>query len=251
MGARLCALAQEDPSFDLVGAVEARGSAAIGTPAGAGVGPAARGDRAVRVSDSSGFLRGFRADVVIDFSSEAGTREALAIARACGAALLVGTTALGAEALSALRAASGAGAVLVAANTSLGVGVLASLVTRAAAALPGYEVSIVEAHHSGKKDAPSGTAKRLAEAVRAGGGAMRDDQVLAMRGGDVVGEHTVRLAGAGEYVELTHRATSRDVFVRGALSAAAWLHGRAPGWYTMEDVLGIAAQTRTIDAGSR
>jgi 4-hydroxy-tetrahydrodipicolinate reductase len=247
MGARLCVLAQQDAALTLVGAVEEHGSASIGLAAST---PTTHAET-LRISDSSGFLRGFRADVVIDFSSEPGVRSALAIAQACGAALLVGTTGLGAETLAALRAASSNRAILVAANTSLGVGVLAALVSRAAAALVGYEISIIEAHHSAKKDAPSGTAKRLAEAARTGGATVRDDQLHAVRGGDVVGEHTVRLAGAGEYVELTHRATSRDVFVRGALRAAAWLQGRAPGWYTMEDVLGIAAQTRTIAPQSR
>ncbi|MBC8106802.1 MAG: 4-hydroxy-tetrahydrodipicolinate reductase, partial [Anaerolineae bacterium] len=104
----------------------------------------------------------------------------------------------------------------------------------------GYDISIVEAHHNKKKDAPSGTALRLAKAIEQSGTHVKSDQIVAMRGGDVVGEHTIRFAGEGEYVELTHRATSRDVFAHGALRAAVWLAHREPGWYTMEDVLGIA-----------
>jgi 4-hydroxy-tetrahydrodipicolinate reductase len=158
------------------------------------------------------------------------------------AALLVGTTALSSSTTALLRDASSKIPLLITPNTSIGVAA-ASAAVRALASTLGsaYEVSIVESHHSMKKDAPSGTALRLAQAVRDGGGGVKDDQILAMRGGDVVGEHTVRFAGAGEYVEVTHRATSRDLFARGALTAARWLSGRAPGWYTMQDVLGIKA----------
>lgn len=237
MGARLCELAQRDPSFALTGALARAGSAHLGTiapgsPAGA---------RAPVIAANTLENQGFSADVVIDFSSDEGASAALSVARRAGAALLVGTTALRPQTLEALRSAAADRAVLVAPNTSLGVAVLASLVAQAARALAGYDASIVEAHHGGKKDAPSGTAKRLAEAARQSGSPLRDDQVLSIRGGDVVGEHTVRFAGPGEYVELTHRATSRDVFVRGALRAARWLHARKPGWWTMEDVLGFGA----------
>jgi 4-hydroxy-tetrahydrodipicolinate reductase len=180
--------------------------------------------------------------VVIDFSSDAGTHQALEAAQRSGAALLVGTTALQPATRDLLRAESSRRAVLLAPNTSLGVAALADLVRRAAAALSDFDCSIVEAHHNQKKDAPSGTALRLAQAARDAGARLPDEQVVAIRGGDVVGEHTVRFAGQGEYIELTHRATSRDLFVRGALHAAAWLHGRQPGWWTMEDALGFAAR---------
>jgi 4-hydroxy-tetrahydrodipicolinate reductase len=127
----------------------------------------------------------------------------------------------------------------------MGVAVLAAAVRTVAGLLGSeYECSIVEAHHSKKKDAPSGTALRLAKAAREGGSALRDDQILAVRGGDVIGEHTVRFAGSGEYIEMTHRATSRDLFAMGALRAARWIAGRSPGWYTMEDVLGVGAVSR-------
>ena len=97
------------------------------------------------------------------------------------------------------------------------------------------------ARHSRKKDAPSGTALRLAAAVRSAGHALRDDQVVAIRGGDVIGEHTVRFAGPGEYIEITHRATTRDLFAIGAIHAAKWLVGKPAGEYSIEDALGMSA----------
>jgi 4-hydroxy-tetrahydrodipicolinate reductase len=238
MGARLCALAHSEPGFELIGALERAGSALIGRAA-APEGP--RG-RAPDVLDSSAFSGDFRADAVIDFSSDAGARGSMEAAGRAGAALLVGTTALSAGTIDALRDESRRRAVLVSPNMSLGVALVAALARRAAATLTGYDCSIVEAHHSAKRDAPSGTALRLADAARQGGAALSDANIVSIRGGDVVGEHTVRFAGPGEYVELTHRATSRDVFVRGALRAAAWLRGKTPGWYTMEDVLGLGAR---------
>jgi 4-hydroxy-tetrahydrodipicolinate reductase len=233
MGARLCELAHHDPALALVGAIARDGSPRLGERAAS---PAPRGE-AVQLSAHTGVP----ADAVIDFSSEAGLENALKTARNAGAALLVGTTGLSDEAKRLLRDEARHRAVILAPNTSVGVAVLARAVRELAAALASYDCSIVEAHHNKKKDAPSGTALRLAQAARDGGAALTDASIVAVRGGDVVGEHTVRFAGVGEYVELTHRATSRDLFARGALRAAAWLKGRAPGWYTMEDVLGFGA----------
>ncbi len=233
MGARLCAVAADDPRFTLVAALEREGSSAIGAPAAT---PQSKGFT-VQITPSCAE----RADVVIDFSSDRGAHNALAIALQSGAALLVGTTALSELTVSSLRDASAKIPVLLAPNTSMGIPVLARAAADVARALgPGFEISIVEAHHSKKKDAPSGTAIRLARAITDAGAHIAPDQVLAIRGGDVVGEHTIRFAGPGEYIELTHRATSRDVFVHGALRAAAWLRGKAPGWYTIEDVVGLA-----------
>jgi 4-hydroxy-tetrahydrodipicolinate reductase len=239
IGARLCALAQSDPALALVGAVE-RGAGesggATGTRGAAGAG-------GVKITESTAVFGPSSADVVIDFSSDEGARAALELARRIGAALLVGTTALSARTRGALHEASRDCAILISPNTSLGVAALSALAAQAAKILgAGFDCSIVEAHHSAKKDAPSGTAIRLAEAARRGGASLPDHQIVSIRGGDVVGEHTVRFAGPGEYIELTHRATSRDLFVRGALHAAAWLKGRGPGLWTMEDVLGLPAR---------
>jgi 4-hydroxy-tetrahydrodipicolinate reductase len=238
MGSRVCALAHDDPSFVLAGAIEARGSAAVGRSA---CGESARG-APPKITDATGVFAPSSADVIVDFSSAAGAVESAALAKRIGAALLVGTTGLSPEMISSLHKSARDIALLVAPNTSLGVAALSDLVRRAAKVLgPEFSCSIIEAHHSAKKDAPSGTALRLGEAVRAGGAALDPKQIASIRGGDVVGEHTVRFAGPGEYIELTHRATSRDLFVRGALRAAQWLRGREPGWYTMEDALGLSA----------
>jgi len=234
MGARLCALAHDDPAFILVGALD-RASPALGR---ASAPDNARGS-APKIADSTAVLGPSRADAVIDFSSDTGVDASIGAARAMSAALIVGTTALSDTTVASFRAESASRAVLVSANFSPGVTLLAALIRRAAAALPGYHASITEAHHTHKKDAPSGTALRLAVAAREGGADLPDHQLLSIRGGDVVGEHTVRFAGPGEYLELTHRATSRDLFARGALRAAAWIRHQPPGWYTMEDVLDL------------
>lgn len=245
MGARVAAIALNDRRFELRACVSRSGAAPSAAVIAGAAGPA-RADEA-RVSVAAKTVENalktpLSCDVVIDFSSPQGTPIALEIAARAGAALLVGTTGLSPALVENLRAASASRAVLVAPNTSLGICVMASLARAAAAALgPGYECSIVEAHHSKKKDAPSGTALRLAAAVRGAGHEVRDDQILAVRGGDVVGEHTVRFAGEGEYLELTHRATTRDLFACGALTCAAWLKGKPAGWYTVEDVVNMPA----------
>jgi 4-hydroxy-tetrahydrodipicolinate reductase len=234
MGARIVALASEDPSVRIVGAVARAGSPRLGTESGA---PGVRIAIAPNDSDMAGFQ-----GVLIDFSSDEGAMHAAALARGARCALLVGTTGLSERTIAALRETAAVCPVLLAPNTSLGVAVAAKIISELARALgPGFECSIVEAHHNRKKDAPSGTAIRLAVAVRSAGHELRDDQVVSIRGGDVIGEHTVRFAGPGEYIELTHRATTRDLFALGAIRAAKWLSQRRPGWYTIEDTLGIAS----------
>jgi len=151
--------------------------------------------------------------------------------------------------------------VLTTDNFSLGVHVLADLVARAARALPHYDVEIVEAHHNQKRDAPSGTARFLGEVAAEARGVVLEDVAVhgreghtgarpsgqigfhALRGGDVVGEHTVWLAGQGNRLKLGHVATSRDTFALGALKAAVWMAGQAPGQYTMAHVLGLDVGT--------
>jgi len=173
-------------------------------------------------------------DVAIDFSLPEGFDPVLALCVERGLPLVSGTTGISEAQRQALAAASGRIALVWATNFSLGVAVLADLVERAAVALPGWDVDVVEAHHVHKKDAPSGTALTLGEAAGSAGAPVH---YASLRAGDIVGEHTVQFAGAGERIELVHRATHRDVFARGALHVAARLRGRAPGSYRVRDLL--------------
>ena len=194
------------------------------------------------------------AEVAIDVSQAEGS---LTIAKVCAAGrkpLVIGTTGHSAVQLVELR--SKAIPILLAPNFSVGVNLLFWLTEKAAAILgPEYDAEIVEMHHRLKKDSPSGTAKRLGEIIseardqkhsvqhgRVGIVGPRPENEIgihAVRGGDIVGEHTIYFAGAGERLELTHRASSRETFARGALRAADWLIGKPVGWYEMADVLGL------------
>lgn len=238
MGSRLCTLASADPSCTLLAAVVRDDSPRIDQPVRETSATAPTFTNAV----FCGKFRDIPRTVIVDFSSDAGVLRARALALDINASLLVGTTALSPSTVAALHAASEKISLLITPNTSIGVAALSAAVAAIARTLgPDFDCSIVEAHHAMKKDAPSGTAIRLARAAREAGASLPDNQVVALRGGDVVGEHTVRFAGAGEYIELTHRATSRDLFARGALRAAAWLAQQPPGSYTMDDVLRVNA----------
>lgn len=173
-------------------------------------------------------------DVAVDFSLPEGFERILSACLSRGGALVSGTTGLSDAQRAALEQASASIPVLWASNFSLGVAVLADLVERAAQALSGWDCDVIEAHHVHKRDAPSGTAITLGEAAARVG---RTVNYASIRAGDIVGEHTVQLTGAGERIELVHRATSRDVFARGALTAARGLKGRPAGAYTMRDIL--------------
>ena len=178
-------------------------------------------------------------DAIIDFSNETGTRQAMAIARESSAALLVGTTGLSAEIQQELAVLARTNAVLVAPNTSLGIAVTRKLARMAAVMLApsGWTVDIVESHHDRKKDAPSGTAIALARALESGGMQVSADRIHAIRAGDTIGEHEIRLAGPSERIHLMHQAVSRDLFAAGAIRAAKWLVGKPPGAYTMDDIM--------------
>ena len=196
------------------------------------------------------------ADAVIDFTTPEASMEHARICAARGAALVVGTTGFSPEQKAALTAAAGRIPIVLAPNMSVGVNLLFRLAAEAARTLgDAYDVEIVEAHHRHKKDAPSGTALRLAEVVAGALGRDFDDVacygrrgitgprppqeigIQTVRGGDVVGEHTLLFLGEGERVELVHRASSRGAFAAGAVRAAVWAVGRAPGLYDMQDVL--------------
>jgi 4-hydroxy-tetrahydrodipicolinate reductase len=196
-------------------------------------------------------------DVFVDFTVPDALAANLAAAVEAGKPILVGTTGLGEEGTRLIDAAAERVAAIQAPNTSLGVNVLRHLVEQAAARLgDGWDIEIFEMHHKEKRDAPSGTALLLGDAAAKGRGrALRDvarfDRnqggereagsigFAALRGGTVAGEHQVIFAGEGERLELGHRADSRLIFARGAIAAALWLAGKAPGRYTMADVLGL------------
>ena len=173
-------------------------------------------------------------DVAVDFSLPEGFDPILALCVARGAALVSGTTGLNDSQRANLDAAARQIPVLWASNFSLGVAVLAELVERAAAALPGWDCDVIEAHHTQKKDAPSGTALTLGEAAGSAGGTVH---YASLRAGDIVGEHTVQFTGLGERIELVHRAGNRDIFARGALHAAVRLAGKPAAAYRVRDLL--------------
>jgi 4-hydroxy-tetrahydrodipicolinate reductase len=252
MGQSLLSALREAPAFALSGAIASPTSARLGQDA-AGEGPATG---VLITADSSLGIRG--ASVALDFGSGGAVA---AHADACAAAripILVGTTGLDAPTRAALERAAKDIAVLVAPNTSVGVSAALELVALAAQRLgPGYDVEIFEVHHRSKRDAPSGTALAMGQAVagargvsldevaafdRSARSAVRDPGSIgfaSLRAGDVVGVHTVMFAAAGEQIEITHRATDRITFARGALRAAQWLLGRPAGLYGMRDVLGV------------
>lgn len=173
-------------------------------------------------------------DVAVDFSLPEGFDAILGLCLARGKPMVSGTTGLSDAQIAALEAASSRIPLVWASNFSLGVAVLHDLVERAARALPGWDCDIVEAHHTRKLDAPSGTALTLGAAAGQGGATAH---YASVRAGDIVGEHLVQFATAGERIELIHRATNRDIFARGALHVARVITERPPGRYRVSDLL--------------
>jgi 4-hydroxy-tetrahydrodipicolinate reductase len=249
MGRAVVRLCGQAPDLELVGACAGSGDPGIGEDAGTLAGGARSG--VAITDDMASALLG--AQVVIDFSQPAALEQLARVAARQGVALVSGTTGL--KDLALLDTTAARVAVLWAANMSLGIQVLSELVAEAVRRLgPGFDVEISEMHHRSKVDAPSGTGLRLAEAVRevrelrtitgrngiVGARTENEIGVLAFRGGDVIGDHTVHLLGPGERLELTHRATSRELFAQGAVRAARWIAKQPPGRYSLRDVLNAA-----------
>ena len=256
MGRALVQAVTAADDMALAAATEAPGAPTVGQDAGTVAGLLPLG---VTISDDAAALVD-GVDGIIDFSAMAVT---LALAPQCaeaGLPLVIGTTGFDAGQLEALRQAAARAPLVLAPNMSVGVNVLFKLVDRAARLLgEGYDLEVVESHHHNKLDAPSGTARRIVEVLAeatAEQGAQADRErhgrvgdvgarpateigIHAVRGGDIVGEHTVMFCGEGERVEITHKASSRQTFARGALRALRWAHGREPGFYDMQDVLGL------------
>jgi 4-hydroxy-tetrahydrodipicolinate reductase len=241
------------PEAKLAAATEHDASAAIGHDAGV-----VAAGQALGVLIKAGVPETGAADVWIDFTVPEATVAYTEAAVAAGAALVIGTTGLSPEQRAAIDRASKKVPIVFAANYSIGINVMLKLVADAAQTLgSAYDLEIVETHHRAKRDAPSGTALRLAEALaeatgRDLGADARYERhgdigprphaqigVQTLRGGDVVGDHTVHFMGQGDRLEITHRASSRDTFATGAVRAALWLAGRPAGLYDMRSVLGL------------
>ena len=256
MGAALLKAISNYKNLKLVAAVEQPGHPLTGLDSGSAAGCPPNG---IKITDDSAAAVE-AADVVIDFTFHSVVPEIAGLVAKYKKAYILGTTGLTAEELAAVDDAAKVVPVMMAPNMSVGVNLLLDLVKQAAAVLTagaGYDAEIVEMHHRHKRDAPSGTALALAKAVAAGRGIEFEDVALfgregitgereadtiavhAVRGGDVVGDHTVVFAADGERIELVHKASGRGCFANGALRAAEWIVSKEPGYHQMRDVLGL------------
>ncbi|TPV92684.1 MAG: 4-hydroxy-tetrahydrodipicolinate reductase [Myxococcales bacterium FL481] len=252
MGKTLLRTIMESDDLSVAAAVDRSGGPGTGLDAGQLAGLT---DTGIRVTDQ---LEPRRGQVVVDFSLPEATNVNLERCVAAGAPLVLGTTGISEETETLIEEASEHIPIVAAANYSVGVTLLIQLSAIAAKALgPGWDAEVFELHHRHKRDAPSGTALRIGQAVasatsrdfadvvvphRTGTNRPRRDDdigVISARGGDSIGEHTLMLLGDEERLELTHRAGNRAIFARGALRAARWTFGREPGLYDMVDVLGL------------
>lgn len=250
MGRVLLELLRRDRRFQLVAAMTAPDATEMGAPV-------AHGSDLRFMHDWSDVGQ---VDVVIDFSGPEGLAAALSYCESSNAALVTGTTGCDDALRARLASASSRIASLQSANFSLGVAVLSRLLREASAALSTWDLEIIEAHHGRKEDAPSGTALALGEAAAEARGITLGEHAVhareghtgprqagsigfaVVRGGDIVGEHTAMLIGAGERIELSHRATDRSIFARGAIEAAHWLAGKPPGAYSLDRLLAERSQ---------
>jgi 4-hydroxy-tetrahydrodipicolinate reductase len=254
MGRMLIAEIAASDDCELAGGTASTGSAYIGADLGelAGIGRIG-----LPAGNSAGEL--IRAsDVVIEFSTAAATAAHATLAAETGKPLVIGTTGLSATETAAVQEAAKRVPIVWAANTSLGINLLLGLVEQVAERLgPDWDIEIMEMHHRGKADAPSGTALALGRAAAVGRGVTLDEVAqrgrdgitgprksgaigfAALRGGDAVGDHHVIFAGAGERLELSHRATNRAIYAKGAVRAARWVTGQPAGLYGMKEVLGL------------
>jgi 4-hydroxy-tetrahydrodipicolinate reductase len=254
MGRMLIEAVLAAPDLQLAGALDIPGSPALGQDAGAFAG------RSTGVAITSDLQAGLaQAQVLIDFTRPAGTLAHLAACRALGVKAVIGTTGFSPEQKAAITAHAAQVAVVFAPNMSVGVNVVLKLLDQAARALSqGYDIEVIEAHHRHKVDAPSGTALQMGEVLAAALGrnladcavyaregvtGERDPSTIgfaAIRGGDIVGDHTVLFAGTGERIEISHKSSSRAGYAQGSLRAARFLAAHATGLFDMNDVLGLA-----------
>ncbi|MGD9843979.1 MAG: 4-hydroxy-tetrahydrodipicolinate reductase [Variibacter sp.] len=256
MGRALVKAISDMPALRVAGALEQRGSPLIGQDAGvlAGLPPSG-----VALTDDARALAA-QADGIVDFTVPASTLALLDVAAEAGLVHVIGTTGIDAAGEAAIRKAAARARIVKSGNMSLGVNLLAALVKRAAAMLDeDFDIEVLEMHHNKKVDAPSGTALLLGRAAAEGRGIDLDQRAVrsrdghtgaresgdigfaTLRGGTVVGEHSVIFAGPAERIEFVHKAEDRMLFARGALKAALWARDQKPGLYAMADVLGLQA----------
>ncbi|MGE5892699.1 MAG: 4-hydroxy-tetrahydrodipicolinate reductase [bacterium] len=254
MGSRIATQAVENPAIELVGAFERSGHEKIGEDIGTVIGIGKTGVKLSGTVDES--MKD--ADVVIDFTAVEATLDNLKKCSAAGKAMVIGTTGFSADKKKEIESLTRNIPCVMAPNMSVGVNLLFKVLKDVARVLgDDYDIEIIEAHHRLKKDAPSGTALKLAQVVAEAMGRNLDEVAVyerkgligerkkkeigiqTIRAGDIVGEHTVLFGTVGERVEITHKASSRDTFAKGAMRAALWVHGKKPGLYDMMDVLGL------------
>lgn len=258
MGRCISAAIDDSDGITLAGGTERKGSEFLGRDAGELTDTGSIGKPVV--DDMETAIKEGQGDVIIDFTAPSVTMKNLAVACELKKGIVIGTTGIEENQKEEIKKASENIAIVFAPNMSVGVNLMLRLVREAAAVLgEGYDIEIVEAHHRHKKDAPSGTAMKLAEVLAEatqrdlnkvgvfsrkgiiGERKKGEIGVQTIRAGDIVGDHTVYFGGIGERIEITHRASSRDTFARGAVKAALWMRGKPPGLYSMQDVLGFSS----------
>jgi 4-hydroxy-tetrahydrodipicolinate reductase len=254
MGSRIVALSKEYSDIKLVGAIEAKKNPKLKLDAGSVAGV---GDLGVKITDNLEKIIN-KTDTVVNFTSPEATLEHLKIVKKYKKSMVIGTTGFNNEQLKIIQKAAKDIPIVLSPNMSVGVNLLFKILKDVAKVLgDDYDVEIVEAHHRMKKDAPSGTAIKMAKVIAESLGRNFDEVAVyarkgiigertkqeigiqTVRAGDIVGEHNVIFGGLGERIEIIHRASSRDTFARGALRAVIWLKGKPAGLYDMADVLGI------------
>ncbi len=254
MGSRITAISKEYEGLKLAGAFERKGHKDIGKDIGPIVGI---GDTGVKLVDSLESIVG-DVDLIISFTTVEASLEHLRLASSKGKAVVIGTTGFSKDNLKEVSELTKKIPCVMASNMSTGVNLLLKVLQDIARVLgDGYDVEIIEAHHRMKKDAPSGTALKMAQVISEaldrnldevavyarkgiiGARTAKEIGIQTIRAGDIVGEHTVMFGGLGERIEVTHKVSSRDTFARGALRAALWVYGKPAGLYDMQDVLGL------------
>lgn len=254
MGSRITALSREYEEIELAGVFEKKGHKGIGKDIGVLVGV---GEMGIILEDDLGKVID-KADVLIDFTHTSSTLEHLRLASSKGKAMVIGTTGFTSDEIREVETLSRNIPCVLSPNMSVGINLLLKVIREIAIVLgDDYDIEIIEAHHRLKKDAPSGTAMKMAQVLASalkrdlndvavyarrgmiGERTKKEIGIQTIRAGDIVGEHTILFGGLGERIEITHKASSRDTFARGALKAALWVHGKVPGLYDMQDVLGL------------